>query len=302
MRSAPRGTTGPIERFGCPGMTLTTVPGKRRWNCPRVDLAVASYDASASVSRRPELAREPAPRLEPVGVGRHVDRLREARVRDRAVVALEEVLDAHLPVAGVLGRLGPLVERERVDVDALRRRAARAARRGASASGAASGSGLTNTNGPHVSTATGTSPRASRSKPGSRSARGALRSAPSRPYVHAWYGHWIVSRRASPSQRTWPRCRQTLTKPRSSPSRRARQDDGQRRRPGRSVSCPGSATWSRRPAYCQVRAKIRSCSSRSTAGSAYQSYGSVRVTAAVATWPIYRPTARISAGLGSSDR
>ncbi len=27
--------TGPIEKFGLPGMTLTTVPGNRRWNCPR---------------------------------------------------------------------------------------------------------------------------------------------------------------------------------------------------------------------------------------------------------------------------
>ena len=89
----------------------------------------------------------------------------------------------------------------------------------ASASGSAIGVGLTKTNGPNVSTDTGTSPSASRSKPGSRSARGALRSDPSSAYVHAWYGHWIVSRRASPSQSTWPRWRQTLTKPRSSPSR-----------------------------------------------------------------------------------
>ena len=112
-----------------------------------------------------------------------------------------------------------------------------------SESGPASGFGLTNTNGPHVSTATGTSPRAIGSKPGSRSARGALRRAPSRPYVHAWYGHWIVSRLASPSQRMWPRCRQTLTKPRSSPSLARARTIG--RAPAwAAVSCPGSATWS----------------------------------------------------------
>ena len=29
------GTIGPIERFGRPGMTLTTVAGNRKWNCPR---------------------------------------------------------------------------------------------------------------------------------------------------------------------------------------------------------------------------------------------------------------------------
>ena len=71
-----------------------------------------------------------------------------------------------------------------------------------STSGAASAAGLTNTNGPQVSTATGTSASSSRSKPSSRSARGAVRSDPSRSYVHAWYGHWIVSRRSSPSHST----------------------------------------------------------------------------------------------------
>ena len=40
-------------------------------------------------------------------------------MRDRAVVALEEVLDADLPVAGVLVRLGPRVEAERGHVDAV---------------------------------------------------------------------------------------------------------------------------------------------------------------------------------------
>ena len=30
-----RGTIGPIERFGRPGMTLTIVAGNRKWNCPR---------------------------------------------------------------------------------------------------------------------------------------------------------------------------------------------------------------------------------------------------------------------------
>ena len=55
--------------------------------------------------------------LEDVGVLRHVERLREARVRDRAVVALEEVLRADLPVARVLVALGPRVEAEPVDLD-----------------------------------------------------------------------------------------------------------------------------------------------------------------------------------------
>ena len=41
--------------------------------------------------------------------------------------------------------------------------------------------------------------RALGSKPGSRSARGARRSVPSRSYVHAWYGHCSVSRQPRPS-------------------------------------------------------------------------------------------------------
>ena len=54
--------------------------------------------------------------LEGVRAGGDVDRLREARVGDGAVVALEVVLDADLPVRLVLA-LGALVEDERVDVD-----------------------------------------------------------------------------------------------------------------------------------------------------------------------------------------
>jgi hypothetical protein len=44
--------------------------------------------------------------LEDVGVLRDVERLREARVGDGAVVALEEVLCADLPVRRVLVALG----------------------------------------------------------------------------------------------------------------------------------------------------------------------------------------------------
>jgi len=36
-------TIGPIEKFGRPGITLITVPGKRRWNCPRSTSPVGSY-------------------------------------------------------------------------------------------------------------------------------------------------------------------------------------------------------------------------------------------------------------------
>jgi hypothetical protein len=63
------------------------------------------------------LAREEAARLEPVGgVDRDVDDLRERRVRDLAVVALEVVLAADLPVRLVRGARA-VQEAERLDVE-----------------------------------------------------------------------------------------------------------------------------------------------------------------------------------------
>ena len=63
------------------------------------------------------MAREGLVALEPVGLGRDVDQIAEAGVGDRAVVALEVVLDGHLPVGlERVGRVG--MEDERIDVDA----------------------------------------------------------------------------------------------------------------------------------------------------------------------------------------
>ena len=134
---------------------------------------------------RPELAREPAAGLEPVGVRRDVEHLRQAGVGDGAVVALEEVLHADLPVARVLVRVGAGWKRSASTSIPPRARCSGSPPRWA-ASGSASVSGLTKTNGPHASTETGTRPSAVVSNPGSRSARGAFLSDPSRPYVHAW--------------------------------------------------------------------------------------------------------------------
>ena len=53
-------------------------------------------------------------------------------------------------------------------------------------------------------------------------------------------------------------------------------------RPRAGVNEPGSATSPVCPAYCQVRRKIVSCSSRATAGSTYQSQGIERLPAVVA--------------------
>ncbi len=90
--------------------------GEEQVELAAVDLARGVVDAAAAVLRRPVLARERRVLLEGVRAGGDVDRLREARVGDGAVVALEVVLDADLPVRLVLA-LRPLVEDERVDVD-----------------------------------------------------------------------------------------------------------------------------------------------------------------------------------------
>ena len=116
------GHDGPIERLGRPGMTFTTVAGEEEVELARATSPRASYTSPPGAAarhprRRADLRREPAARIEPVRVGRDVERLREGRVRDRAVVALEEVLDADLPVARVLVGLRARVEAQRVDVD-----------------------------------------------------------------------------------------------------------------------------------------------------------------------------------------
>src|SRR6266498_752074 len=88
--------------------------------------------------------------LEVVRAGGDVDDRGEARVRDRAVVALEEVLAHELPVRLELV-LDPVVEHEPVE------RSASASSPRVSHRGGASVSGKTKTNGPHVSTASGSS-------------------------------------------------------------------------------------------------------------------------------------------------
>ena len=115
-----RGRAGrrPDREVRLPGHHVHHGAGEQEVELATRDLAVG-VRGLVRRRRRPELAREPAARLEPVGVRRDVEHLREARVRDRAVVALEEVLDADLPVAGVLVRLGPRVEAERGHVDAV---------------------------------------------------------------------------------------------------------------------------------------------------------------------------------------
>src|SRR4051812_26152859 len=88
-----------------------------------VELAARDLAGDVEVLRRvlahrPELRRDETARLEPVRVEPDVDDVAEARVRDLAVVALEEVLADDLPVRVQLP-LDAVAERERVDVEDL---------------------------------------------------------------------------------------------------------------------------------------------------------------------------------------
>ena len=120
MRPVPSGRTGPSDRFGRPGAMLIVRFGKRKWNWPRAISPCGSKAPRASGPDRPDLGREPAALVEAVRLGGDVDDLDEPGVRDPAVVALEVVLAAHLPVRRH-ARGGAGVEDERVDVDAGRR-------------------------------------------------------------------------------------------------------------------------------------------------------------------------------------
>ena len=145
--------------------------GQTKWNCAL---------AGAGFARVRELGQDVlAGRLEPVLVGVDVVGGAEALVRDGAVVALEVVLAADLPVRGELVFVAG-VEDQVVNGDEAghgaeglgERRRVRV--------------GVDEQNGPHVSRRSGTSESPSVSKPSSRSERGAARSDPSSAYVHAW--------------------------------------------------------------------------------------------------------------------
>ena len=143
-----------------------------------------------------------------------------------------------------------------------------------SASGAASRSGLTKTNGPHVSTASGHEAELRRVEAGL--ALGARRRAQRAVEVVRPGVVRALERLAlpSPSTSSEPRWRQTLRNARSSPSRSRTSTIGTPPA-SQATYAPASATAPVWPTYCHARRKIRSCSSRSTAGSEYQSNGIV---------------------------
>src|SRR5207253_6995489 len=87
-----------------------------------VELAARNLAAGegrvAVPAQRAELTRHETARLEAVSVGRDVDDSAEARMCDRAVVALEKVLAGDLPVRADL-ELRAEAELERIHVDDL---------------------------------------------------------------------------------------------------------------------------------------------------------------------------------------
>ena len=210
--------------------------------------------------------------LEQVRVGRHVDHRGEPRMGDRAVVALEEVLGADLPVRVELG-LRAREEAKRIEID----------------SGAAMRSGTSPRN-PRAAARRGPDSR-TRAAPTCRAAAGPARARRRRSLLLA-----RTSVRREPAvEAVRPRVVRTLDRLALTGSLAddrspvaadveeraelsfpvANEDDGDVPDAGR-VNEPGSATSLARPTYCHERRKMRSCSSWSTAGSAYQLHGSVR--------------------------
>ena len=260
-------------------MTLIVTFGQRKWNWPR---AIGPLGSNGP-DRRSRTARTGSRRGgSPRGGTRPPRRRRPSRtrVRDLAVVALEEVLAADLPVRLVAGARAA-EEAKRVDVEARvgderGQLAQRLGERGrlpvgvdeherspgvdARAAGGRARSGRSPPPGPTAA------PRAT-----TRRARTSRRGR----------GTASVSRRPSPSQTSEPRWRQTLRNARSVPSRSRTTTIGIAARIAGEERA-GLGAWSACPAYCHARRKTRSRSSRRTAGSVYQSQGSVRLSATVA--------------------
>ena len=296
----PRGTTGPIDRFGFPGITFTTVAGNTRWNWP-CGTSPSAYAGPPSARGGPNwlASRPPASSRSSAETSSTFDR---PGCGNRAVVALEEVLDANLPV------------RSRIRRDSARgveRSVSTRAPPAAESSGSPpslpraarpSTSRLTNTNGPHAATATGAQPELVASNLGSRSARGAFINDPVEAVRPRVVRALDVSRRRVTLAEDGPRCRQTLTKPCSSPSRRAAIDDGSVPAPcGRELAQLGdlleadrhTATSARRATPARAPAPPGRRTSR-TAGSC-SGYGRHRSQSTAPPSRLGRPTLAASA-------
>ena len=175
MRSGASGTIGPIERFGRPGQHVHDRVREEEVELAALDLARRVVGAARLGPRRADLGHAPAVGLEQVRVRRDVDDRREAGVRDRAVVALEEVLRADLPV-----RVRARTRRVRGSGGRRRRcrrpRSARAGRRGSRRAAARRGRGSRRRTGPRSRAGAGRG-RARRSRRRPRARRAARRRA-----------------------------------------------------------------------------------------------------------------------------
>ena len=165
-----------------------------------LDLARRVVRASRLRAGRADLGHPPTLGLEQVRVRRHVHDSGEAGMRDRAVVALEEVLRADLPVGRELG-LGSLKEAEGADVDACSCDALGNVLQDVGERGRVRIRVDEEERSPLLEPKRDEPELDRVSMPPSRAERGAARSLPSRPYVQAWYGHWR-RRAASRSPRT----------------------------------------------------------------------------------------------------
>ena len=98
---------------------LTLKLGKRKWNCPRSISPSARYGARLPSSRSGPYCESNVPSASRRYASGETSMSRQRRVRDRAVIALEEVLGRDLPVRGKrVPAVAPVLER--LDVDSGR--------------------------------------------------------------------------------------------------------------------------------------------------------------------------------------
>ena len=220
----PSGTQRSSEMFAGPGAMFTVVLGQRKWYCdcftsPTGTKGTLPLPLERRCPDRPDLARERRRDRERVRVRVDVDHLAEAGMGGRAVVALEVVLERDLPVRVDRHTRGGSGTRA-----STRSRPLRATIAGSSpsvsASGGASGSGLTKRNGPQMSTETGSSEKSAGVEARPHAPSGAPCGASRRARTSTRGTGTAASRGCrSPWRSCSARWRQTLTKPRSMPSR-----------------------------------------------------------------------------------
>ena len=232
----------------CPGKTLMPKFGQTKWNWLRGISPPARKESPFCAERRRTGSTSRPSAASRYASGETSTAAREARMRDGAVVALEEVLAGDLPVRLEPSNSRAEAELERVDVDDLGELGRHVAERVGERRRRRRPRSRTRT-GPTSRARAGRGRQLARRRTQARGPSAAPRGArPSSSYVHAWYAHWSVSRRPAPSATTKPAVAADVQERAELAVPRARDDDGRQ-----SERARRSTTRARRPAPCGPR-------------------------------------------------